>query len=157
MVNSSCRVQSTPGQLWNTGGLCRSSQSGGEHKNLSGMAYGSNEVRTTSTAWLVCPRPRPGCAWQQMLRLFKRRRPITEGRVRAPEKRPAVSQVQNPANMETPQQGEGAPKGFSRMAVLSFSLLEVFRCKGTALRGGPLPAAPCSGSLHFQACSFPGL
>lgn len=58
---------------------------------------------------------------------------------------------------ETPQQGQGAPKGFSRMAVLSFSLLEVFRCKGTALQGGPLPAAPCSGSLQFQVCSFPGL
>lgn len=58
---------------------------------------------------------------------------------------------------ETPQQGQGTPKGFSRMAVLSFSLLEVFRCKGTALQGGPLPAAPCSGSLQFQVCSFPAL
>ena len=77
------------------------------------------------TAWLARQRPRAGHDQQQMLKLLKCRRQITEGRVRATQGSPAERQLQSPANSETPQRGQGGPEGFSGMLALGLGRLEV--------------------------------
>ena len=109
-------------------------------------------------AWLVRPRPRPGHAWQQMLRLFKRRRQITEGRVRAPEKRPAVSQMQNPANTRPHSRGRVHQRDFPGWQFSASVSLRSFAAKAQLCKVDPclLPHAQdhCSSkSVHFQGCS----
>lgn len=76
-----------------------------------------------------------------MLKLLKCRRQITEGRVRATQGSPAERQLQSPANSETPQRGQGGQRDSLGCWPLVLAALRSVCCKGTALEGGPPPAA----------------
>lgn len=106
-----------------------------------------------TTAQLVSQRPRPGRDQQQRPRLVKGRKqnhmPHSHRVETSPEPNVGSGQQGDPTGRR------GGPKSSSEMAALGLGLLEVCASTGTALEGGLLSVAWCSGWVHFRVYQFP--